>query len=371
MPYATSAAAVDSRYFLLDGTRNITGPTTIINNVPLLASDVLTIRGAAGQTGKLLTLENSALTDVFTVDNAGAIVGASLTLTGNIVLGNTSKVIGGSSTTADLTLQTTSGVGASGADMHFLVGNAGATEAITVLNNGRVGINNTAPRAVLTIGNDDPYTGGLYVASYSGFIARYSSVFEFVMGVNPTVGQGIRVDGSNRKVNLLLSPSITVDSEALELDTPNSNSLFSGPTTGDKTFIRVGTQAEFKPTSGTATLAWMRIRGLINQTGGANGITRGLYINTTITAAADWRSLEISPNTGYAIYQSGASADNYFAGDVGIKTLVPNNALDVTGTVQADGLRLDVTPTAETIVPTHTITISVNGTSYKIPIVLA
>lgn len=35
------------------------------------------------------------------------------------------------------------------------------------------------------------------------------------------------------------------------------------------------------------------------------------------------------------------------------------------------GLRLDVTPTAETITPTHTITISVNGTNYKIPLVAA
>lgn len=41
------------------------------------------------------------------------------------------------------------------------------------------------------------------------------------------------------------------------------------------------------------------------------------------------------------------------------------------GTVRADGLRLDVTPTAETPTATHTITISANGTNYKLLCVAA
>lgn len=60
-------------------------------------------------------------------------------------------VIGGTSTTADLTLQTTSGVGATGADMHFLVGNNGATEAMTILNSGNVGILNATPGVPLDV----------------------------------------------------------------------------------------------------------------------------------------------------------------------------------------------------------------------------
>lgn len=44
-----------------------------------------------------------------------------------------------------------------------------------------------------------------------------------------------------------------------------------------------------------------------------------------------------------------------------------NGDADFAGTIQADGLRLDVTPTSETIVCTHTITININGTDYKVP----
>lgn len=46
-------------------------------------------------------------------------------------------------------------------------------------------------------------------------------------------------------------------------------------------------------------------------------------------------------------------------------------ALDVQAALRADSLRLDLAPTAETPTPTHTITISVDGTDYKIPIVAA
>lgn len=49
-------------------------------------------------------------------------------------------VIGGTGTTSTLTLRSTSGVGAAGADIVFQVGNNGATEAIRILNSGNVGI---------------------------------------------------------------------------------------------------------------------------------------------------------------------------------------------------------------------------------------
>jgi hypothetical protein len=58
---------------------------------------------------------------------------------------------------------------------------------------------------------------------------------------------------------------------------------------------------------------------IINQTGGANGITRGLYVNPTLTAAADWRSIEWSNNSGWGLYGAG-TANNYLGGDTYIGT---------------------------------------------------
>jgi hypothetical protein len=78
------------------------------------------------------------------------------TFTTNIT---TPLVLGGTSTTSPLTFQTTSGVGTTGADMHFKVGNAGSTEAMTILNNGNVGIGTTAPSSNLDVRANDNTLG--------------------------------------------------------------------------------------------------------------------------------------------------------------------------------------------------------------------
>ena len=57
-------------------------------------------------------------------------------------------------------------------------------------------------------------------------------------------------------------------------------------------------------TSGTNTFTAQEINTTINQTT-HTGITRGLYINPTITAASDFRGLELNvPSTHYSIYSA-------------------------------------------------------------------
>ena len=85
------------------------------------------------------------------------------TVTATVQL-NSPLIIGGTGTTSDLSLQTTSGVGATGADMHFLVGNDGATEAMTILNNGKVGIGSQNPKSALNVKGNVPGTVGDYPA---------------------------------------------------------------------------------------------------------------------------------------------------------------------------------------------------------------
>ena len=50
----------------------------------------------------------------------------------------------------------------------------------------------------------------------------------------------------------------------------------------------------FAPSSGTGIFNGLWVNWIINQTGGANGITRGLYINPTLTAVADFRGVEVA-----------------------------------------------------------------------------
>lgn len=56
-------------------------------------------------------------------------------------------LIGGTGTTSTLTYKTTSGVGVTGADHIFQVGNNGATEAMRIQNNGNIGIGTASPNA--------------------------------------------------------------------------------------------------------------------------------------------------------------------------------------------------------------------------------
>ncbi len=138
-------------------------------------------------------------------------------------------------------------------------------------------------------------------------------------------------------------------------------------------------ETNFVPTSGTATFRGFEFNSTINQTGGANGITRGLYINPTLTAAADFRAIDVAAgklmysNTVTAGGTTGAQTINKISGSVNFAaaatTLVVTNSLVTTSSqvfVQVYGtdatftsarvtlasgsftITADVAPTAET-----------------------
>ena len=75
----------------------------------------------------------------------------------------------------------------------------------------------------------------------------------------------------------------------------NKGVTFSGEsvTTPTGVYHNAYYSRSFLPTSGSAEFNTMAIAPTINQTGSANGITRGLYIDTIVTSASDYRALEV------------------------------------------------------------------------------
>lgn len=88
-----------------------------------------------------------------------------------------------------------------------------------------------------------------------------------------------------------------------------TGSSSTNSTSGARGVVAIGNT--FDPTSGTATHNTLKIASTVNQTGGASGITRGIYVNETLTAAANYRSIEaIGPKAVFALAASPTLADS-------------------------------------------------------------
>lgn len=74
-------------------------------------------------------------------------------------------------------------------------------------------------------------------------------------------------------------------------------------TSGNINFLQ--TLGDFRPTSGSASFAELALEPTINQTGGASGIARGLYVNPTLIAVADFRAIETA--VGNVLIKTGAA----------------------------------------------------------------
>ncbi|MBI2573981.1 MAG: hypothetical protein HYV78_01130 [Candidatus Wildermuthbacteria bacterium] len=115
-----------------------TGLSTVAAGSVLGANSTDTVLAVTSATGLKLLQNNAGTLSWETVTGTGSpVLGTAPTFTTSIT---DPLVIGGTGTTSTLTLRSTSGVGASGADIIFQVGNNGATEAMRILNSGSVGI---------------------------------------------------------------------------------------------------------------------------------------------------------------------------------------------------------------------------------------
>lgn len=150
----------------------------------------------------------------------------------------------------------------------------------------------------ITFGNPSTTAGKIAPINGAGTVTARGTAIGFYSEVGSTAGFGFRL---------------------INLGGRNPTSGISGAARID---------ASFTPSSGSATFSYFVIDAIINQTGGANGITRGILINPTLTSASDFRAFEFTNNTGRGIWGVG-TANNALAG-----TLTIGSATDATSQLQ-------------------------------------
>lgn len=157
----------------------VTGPgSAVSNNVAffdgvtgkVIKDSGLTLSGS--NTGDNATNTQYSGLDAAKVNRAGD------TMTGNLNL-STNKLIGGTGVTDILKLQGTTGNGTSTSPaIQLLTGNNGGTTALTVLNNGNVGIGTTTPGAKLQVDTGAATTVGQIIKAVSGQSANLQEWYD-------------------------------------------------------------------------------------------------------------------------------------------------------------------------------------------------
>lgn len=258
-------------------------------------------------------------------------------------------ILGGTSTTADLTLQTTSGIGATGADMHFKVGDNGATEALTILNSGNVGIGTNTPTEKLDVTgnlkiNGSAAIGGGNVDTHNLLTINanlnnpttYYTAADVSRTLVITAPNSQQVTGGQFNISLSANPfNYTGALRGGKFSVQNSNTATVSDLAGGEFYVQHGgtgtitnAKSGYFPMyqygiGGTVTNFYGVYTDLSSYQPGTMTNTYGVYVGD-ITHGTQ-------TNVPYSFYASDANARNYFAGNVGIGTTTPNNKLEVNG----------------------------------------
>jgi len=279
---------------LIAGTLGVTGATTLSSTLTAGTSTLTSLSVTNNETvgGTLGVTGATTLANTLFVTGAGTFsstLAAGATTVASLV---SPSITGGSGTTQSLTYKTTSGVGATGADHIFQVGNNGGTEAMRITNTGNIGVGTNSPTAK----------------------------FDVATGTTTNV-TGLNLTGS-------------ID-DFFQMNVQNTNS------TGTKAQSGYAATAD----NGTATtgFAWMGINNssfnfpALYNIGAANDVTYiGSGQDMYIANANQTKSI---------IFSTGKNSTPFFnermritnAGNVGIGTATPSTTLEVNGTTRLGG----------------------------------
>ena len=281
----SSSAIIQNTTTAIYRINNQTGYNRIIGGTTANADPTLTMYGSLSGAPNLITYDaeehrirllNSTNLAVFTSTSATFSVPLTLSsiTSGSVLFADTAGLVSqdngkfrylptGYNSNAMLMVNATAGSPTPSASLH--VRGSGATSATFSAR-----FENSAGSAIATLRDDGyvnfagtvqvfPQQAGSYLTMGSGVGMYYRATGEFVLQARTSRG-------------------LTVYSDA------NTSTLdvFSVRSNG------------FNPVGGTATFTLLNLAATINQTGGANGITRGVHINPTITSASDFRAFEAS-----------------------------------------------------------------------------
>jgi hypothetical protein len=210
----------------------------------------------------------------------------------------TPLVIGGTGTTDDLILRTTSGVGTTGADMIFQGGNNGATEFARFLNDGKFGIG-ISP------------TSKFHVAESLGTLTgNLDGTLYVKQTYTPLANTAFTPTAAYYQFEKTGSVAITSNMRNLHADTVNTG-------TGNLTNF-TSNSSQIRHTGASTITNAYTFRAIAPQIGGSSFITGlyGLYIDSMSSG---------NITQGYGVYQAGTTDVNYFAGAI-------QHALGVVGT---------------------------------------
>ena len=194
--------------------------------------------------------------------------------TGNVLIGTTTDAgyllyVNGTARTADLLVN--GGLQVSGS--FNIIGGTGSSSGKGLL----VAVNG------LGANGDSFFDGSVFVGANSS-----NTTSRFTVGGAQGAASGISV-GSLFATRLDVSGGN--NDVLVGVDVANTLILYSR--TGVHS-VGLRTSQNFAPVGLDTMHTSLMIAPTINQTGGSTGITRGLYINPTLTAAASWRALEVA-----------------------------------------------------------------------------